>query len=157
MFNAAKWCPFTELQRAAGLHDIGEWVWALGNLLSVPPTFWPTEGVIFRLTAHFRECIMQSLRLGLPSGIYLPSGFPTKALNSLCSLPGALHALPVHPHYAPCSKKTSKDILATGWGGLYGGEMLTIPHWAIGSNMAAGKTSLTRRPRSTPHKHYSYF
>jgi hypothetical protein len=53
------------------------------------------------------------------------------------------------------SKKKIKAIPVTGLGGVYGCEMLRIPH-CLGNLLTDGGTvvSPTHRPRSTPQKHY---
>jgi hypothetical protein len=56
------------------------------------------------------------------------------------------------------AKKKSKTIPVTGRGGLYGCEMLRIPHCLDNRLTDGGKVaSPTHRPRSTPQKHYYFY
>jgi hypothetical protein len=55
-------------------------------------------------------------------------------------------------------KKKNKAILATGRGGLYGCEMLRIPHCLGNGHTDGGKVvSPTHRPHFTPEKHYYFY
>jgi hypothetical protein len=52
-------------------------------------------------------------------------------------------------------KSKSEAIPVTGCGGLYGYEMLRIPHLLDNRHKDGGKVvSPTHRPRSTPQEHY---
>jgi hypothetical protein len=54
-----------------------------------------------------------------------------------------------------CGKKKSKAIPVTGRGGLWGCEMLRIPHYLDNRLTDGGKVvSPTHRPHFTPQKHY---
>jgi hypothetical protein len=54
-----------------------------------------------------------------------------------------------------CNSNSSKAIPSTGREGLYGSEILRIPHCLDSRLTDGGKVSPTHRPRSTPLKQFS--
>jgi hypothetical protein len=61
----------------------------------------------------------------------------------------------INKYHTTAKAKNSEAIPITGRGGLWGCEMLRIPHFLANRLTDGSKVvSLNHRPRSTPQKHY---
>jgi hypothetical protein len=129
-------------------------------------TFWCVRGG----NSHRIEVAVESVHSTLHLNISLQRVHSTSRLDKVSSLDSLLSVLTLYcsenQHQNPAKQNQSwsalsysqiiiKTIPATGRGGLYGCEMLRIPHILYNRLTDGGKVvSPAHRPLSTPQKHY---